>query len=192
MRYARYFGSQVVALVIALTMAGCATHSVQHVSTGYTDPSQLHHWSAQGRMGITGVPQGGSGNFSWQQRDAVSDVNLRGPLGMGAISITLDDTLHITTANGVRYDADAALNELEVRLGTSVPVKQLSFWLRGIPANGKYQWFNDDGKKILQQDGWRIEYADSIPMGALQLPKKITATQGAVRIRTVIEEWKLN
>jgi len=191
MRCARYFVRLVVALAIALIIAGCVTHSVQPVSTEYTDPSQLHHWSAQGRMGITGVPQGGSGNFSWQQRDAVSDVSLRGPLGMGAISITLDDTLHITTANGARYDADAAPNELEARLGTSVPVKQLSFWLRGIPASGKYQWFNDDDKKVLQQDGWRIEYTDSIPMGALQLPKKITATKGAVRIRAVIEEWNL-
>jgi outer membrane lipoprotein LolB len=192
MRYAKYFALLVVALAFALTIAGCATHPVSTVGTGFTDPSQLQHWSAQGRMGITGVSQGGSGNFSWQQRDDVSNVNLRGPLGAGSIAITLDNTLHVTTANGVRYDADAALNELETRLGTPVPVRQLSYWLRGIPAKGDYQWLNDAEKKVLQQDGWLIEYAESMFIGTLQLPKKITATHGAVRIRAVIEEWTLD
>jgi len=187
MRYVKYF----VWLVAALMVTGCAIHSTKSISSAVSDPSELNNWSAQGRMGIAGVPQGGSGSFSWQQHGAVSSVNLHGPLGAGAISIRLDDSLHITTANGSRYDADAALNELESRLGIAVPVRQLSYWLRGIPAVGQYQWINDGDKKVLQQDGWRIEYADEMQFGALQLPKKITATQGPVRIRAVIEEWKL-
>ena len=141
-------------------------------------------------MGITGVPQSGSGSFSWQQHDEVSRVNLHGPLGTGAVSLVLDNALHVTLSNGVRYDADDALRELESKLGTAVPVRQLSYWLRGLAAPGEHQW-SDDEKKSLQQDGWNIEYGDSMSAGTLQLPRKITAVHDAVRIRVVIEEWKL-
>jgi len=142
--------TQCLTLLIATWLiAGCATHPTQVINNAVSDPSQLRNWSVQGRIGITGVAQGGSGSFSWQQHDAVSSINLHGPLGAGAIAITLDDTLHITTANGAHYDADAALTELETRLGTTVPVKQLSYWLRGVPANGEYQWFNEGDKKSI-------------------------------------------
>ena len=160
------------------------------ISTGVMDVSQLHDWSMQGRMGITGVPQVGSGNFSWQQHDSTSQVNLHGPLGVGAVSLLLNDALHLTLANGVHYDGDEALSELEARLGTAVPVRQLSYWLRGLAAPGEHQWM-DETHKVLQQDGWRIQYDDSMNVGSLQLPRKITATQNEVRIRVVIDEWKL-
>jgi outer membrane lipoprotein LolB len=177
-------------MAIMLCIGGCATHQVDGKHEAVTDVSQLTAWSAQGRMGITGVPQAGSASFNWQQHDDVSQINLHGPLGVGAISLLLDDGLHITLGNGTHYDADAALRELELRMGAAVPIKQLCYWLRGEPAPGDYQWMND-ANKVLQQDGWRIEYNESTMVNALQLPKKITATHDEVRIRVVIEEWKL-
>lgn len=179
-------------LFMLLLMSGCVTRQTQRNPAEVTDPLRLHVWSVQGRMGITGVPQSGSGSFNWHQRDDVSQLNLHGPLGVGAISMLLDDAVHITLANGAHYDGDAAIVELAARLGVSVPLHQLKFWLRGVPAPGEFQWLdNTDGtNKVLLQDGWRIQYDDSILVQTLQLPKKINATQDAVRIRVVIEEWK--
>ncbi|MES1195974.1 MAG: lipoprotein insertase outer membrane protein LolB [Steroidobacter sp.] len=176
-------------IAMILFIGGCAIQKTREQHAVVNDASQLHVWSAQGRMGISGVPQAGSGSFNWQQHDQVSQLSLHGPLGTGAVSLLLDDTLHITLSNGAHYDSDAALQEMELRLGTAVPVRQLSYWLRGLAAPGEYQW--TDGKKTLQQDGWNIEYSDSMTVEALQLPRKITATHDAVRIRVVIEEWKL-
>ena len=176
-------------MAMMLCISGCATHQVIEKHEAVTDVSQLTAWSAQGRMGITGVPQAGSASFNWQQLDATSQINLHGPLGVGAISLLMDDTLHITLSNGTHYDAEAALHELELRLGAAVPIKQLRFWLRGQAGPGDYQWIDEN--KVLQQDGWRIEYIDSMQVDAIQLPKKITATHDAVRIRVVVEEWRL-
>lgn len=178
-------------IAMILFISGCATQQAHKTnSMAVSDAAQLHDWSVQGRMGITGVPQAGSGNFSWQQHNDTSQVNLHGPLGVGAVSMLLDDTLHVTFSNGAHYDSDDALSELETRLGTTVPVRQLGYWLRGLAAPGEYQWSNESNK-VLQQDGWRIEYDDSMNVDALQLPKKITATHDEVRIRVVIDEWKL-
>lgn len=188
---------RLILVCVLVLMSGCATRQTHEHASNITDPSLLRVWSAQGRMGITGVPQSGSGSFNWSQRDDVSQLNMHGPLGVGAISMRLDSSAHITLANGTHYNGDDALIELAARLGVSVPLQQLKFWLRGVPAPGEFQWLDDVGmnrsnsNKILQQDGWRIQYDDSILVDALQLPRKITATQNAVRIRVVIEEWKL-
>jgi outer membrane lipoprotein LolB len=173
-----------------LCVSGCITHPVVNKPIAATDVSQLHAWSAQGRMGITGVPQAGSASFNWRQRDETAQINLHGPLGVGAISLVMDDALHITLGNGTHYDAQAALRELELRLGTAVPLKQLRYWLCVQAGPGNYQWISN-GNKVLQQGGWRVEYNELMTVDTLQLPKKITATHDQVRIRVVIEEWKL-
>jgi outer membrane lipoprotein LolB len=177
-------------IAMMLLVSGCATQAVIEHRNVIADVSQLHTWSAQGRMGITGVPQPGSGSFRWRQHDAISEINLHGPLGVGAVSVKLDHTLHITLSNGLHYDSDDAETELTARLGTHVPVQQLKYWLRGIPAPGASLWM-DDTHKVLQQDGWIIEYNDSMIVDSLQLPRKITATHDGTRIRVVIEEWTL-
>ncbi len=176
--------------VSLLLLCGCVTQPATKPRSAINNIAMMRDWSAQGRMGIVGIAQSGSGRFIWQQHGDVSQVNLHGPLGAGAVSVTLSDVLHLTLSNGVHYDADDALRELEARLGAAVPVKQLSYWLRGIPAPGEFAW-NNDGNKVLQQDGWRVEYSDSMQIDQLVLPRKITATHDQVRIRVVIEEWQL-
>lgn len=176
-------------LVAVLFLGGCVTQP-PHETPSAHEVSQLHHWLAQGRIGITGVARSGSGNFRWQQQGKVSQVNMHGPLGAGSISVLFDDTLHITLSNGAHYDADAALDVLSAQLGAPIPVKQMSYWLRGIPAPGDYQWV-EGADKVLQQSGWRIEYGEAMTVDGLQLPRKISATHDQARIRVVINEWTL-
>jgi len=173
-----------------LLASGCATQKIIDHRNVATDVSQLHTWSVQGRMGITGVPQAGSGSFKWQQLDANTQIHMHGPLGAGAVSVILDRSLHITTSNGAHFDGDDAITELAARLGTPIPFQQLKYWLRGIPAPGNFQW-EQTTNKVLQQDGWRIEYSESMVVDSLSLPRKITATHDDVRIRIVVAEWSL-
>ncbi|MES1191686.1 MAG: lipoprotein insertase outer membrane protein LolB [Steroidobacter sp.] len=181
----RYFS-----LVVLLLLGGCVTQPPRETIHDIKDVSQLRDWSAQGRIGITGVAQAGSGAFAWQQKNSISQVHLHGPLNTGSVYVLLDDTLHLTLGNGEHYDADAALDVLSAQLGTAIPVRQMSYWLRGVPAPGAYQW-SSAGGRVLQQDGWHIEYGDTVDVNGLLLPKRITATRDAVRIRVVISQWQL-
>lgn len=156
--------------------------------------AQLDSWSASGRLGVVSSAQSGSGRFDWQQRQAVSRVQLRGPVGIGALQMELDGTqLRLRAGDGGVYDADAALDELEQRLGVRLPVAQLRYWLIGQPAPGAHEWSNtDEQERVLLQDGWRIRYQRMLQQGTLQLPEKLTLAQGEVQIRAVIERWQLN
>lgn len=180
-----------------LILSGCVTREVRiEGPAAVQSASELRQWSLQGRMAVASSVQSGSGSFTWTQRDADSTVQLRGPVGVGSLMLSLQNEVpHITTSDGQQYDAQEALSELQARLGAPIPIAQLRYWLRGLPAPGKYQWLSST-PKVLQQDGWRIEYNEMAQHGALQLPTRLSATQvdasGAeLRIRVVIEHWQL-
>lgn len=183
-------------LVLLLMLSACATREsrIEGVSAAHS-ASELQRWTAQGRIAVIGVNQSGSGSFMWIQHDADATVQLRGPVGVGSLQLSLQgEVLHVVSSDGTHYDADAALNELQARLGTPLPISQLRYWLRLLPAPGEYQWLSGPGK-ILQQAGWRIEYGELISQGTVQLPTRLNATQltdaGELRIRVAIEHWQL-
>jgi outer membrane lipoprotein LolB len=184
-------------LLAAVMLTACATREsrIEGAST-VQSASELHDWSAQGRMAVVSSSQSGSGSFNWMQHNADSTVQLRGPVGVGSLQLSLQNEVpHIIASDGMHYDADAALSELQARLGAPIPISQLRYWLRALPAPGDYQWLSTPNK-VLQQAGWRIEYGELLKQGNVQLPMRLNATQvdasgGELRIRVVIERWRL-
>jgi outer membrane lipoprotein LolB len=187
---------RVIFIGLLLIASGCATQRAVPINDSLHFPSES--WSAQGRIGITGVPQSGSASFDWTQRGDVSHLQLRGPIGMGSMTIDIDDSIHVTTSNGAHYDAENALKELESRLGVAMPVKQMRYWLRGMAAPGSGEWqpkTPDGNHAILDQDGWHIEFelnAQSSGASQIQLPRKINASHEQIRIKVVVQGWFYN
>lgn len=195
----KVFSTVVVCMLggATLLLSACATRETRIEGPANSQlASELRNWSAQGRIAVVSGVQSGSGGFTWTQRDADLTIQLRGPVGVGSLTVSLQNEVpHITTSEGQQYDANEALSELQARLGAPIPIAQLRYWLRALPAPGAYQWLTGPNK-VLQQDGWRIEYNELAHRGPLQLPTRLNATQvdangGALRIRVVIERWQL-
>lgn len=173
-------------------IAACVTQP-QRI-TGVTQvhaASELHNWTASGRIGVTGVESGGSGGFTWNQQTDVSNLQLRGPVGVGSLAIHMQGKqLSMQASDGTQYDAERALAELEVRLGAPVPIAQLRYWLLGLAAPGEHRW-SDASSSVLEQDGWRINYSDWLQRDALRLPGKVTLTRESLRIVIAVQAWRL-
>lgn len=186
-----------LAQLLALSaLAGCAT-APSSITTLPEDLTQLQHWQAHGRLGVSGGGQGGSGTFDWQQARDRADVQIRGPIGIGSVRLQMAGTgdtsrLRLETADGQVYEADTAWRELELRLGTRVPAENLRYWMVGIPAPGDHQWPapRSGESAVLEQDGWRIEYRYSDEFAG-RLPERIHASSGDARVRIVIDRWSL-
>src|SRR5262245_19822382 len=90
--------------VLALA-AGCATAPKQSGVPAEVDLAQLGVWQARGRIGVSGPETGGSGSFDWQQRDDRTDLQIRGPVGVGSVRLQLqgdpaNPSLRLETGNG--------------------------------------------------------------------------------------------
>lgn len=180
-------------LTLALLVAACVTQP-QRISGNSSahNAGELRDWSASGKIGVSGVEQSGSGSFTWQQQTEQSKLSVRGPVGTGAMQITLDGAhLSMQSSDGAQYDAEQVLAELQTRLGVAVPVNQLRYWLLGVAGPGAHQWL-DANNSVLEQDGWHIVYGEWLQRGALRVPAKLTLTREQLRIVMVVQNWRLD
>ncbi|MGH8186525.1 MAG: lipoprotein insertase outer membrane protein LolB, partial [Steroidobacteraceae bacterium] len=150
-----------------------------------TDLRELDRWQARGRLGVSGPENGGSGSFDWQQRGDRSEVQIRGPVGVGSVRLQLRGDparpdLTLETSRGQRLEEEAAWNELEARLGAPVPAGSLRYWMLGLAAPGDHRWHeeNSEGVVTLEQDGWRIDYQRYSTEFGPRIPVRMRATNG--------------
>ncbi len=183
--------------VLALA-AGCATAPRQPGVPIEVDLAQLETWQARGRIGVSGPENGGSGSFDWQQRHDRTDLQIRGPVGIGSVRLQLrgdpaSPDLRLETGDGRAFESADAWNELEARLGAPVPAGNLRFWILGLAAPGEHQWREPtaEGVTTLEQGGWRIDYQRFSTEPGARVPVKMSASNGAARVRIVVDRWRL-
>jgi len=162
---------------------------------------EAQHWDFEGRAAAAVGTQGWQAHLSWQQQPQDAQIQLAGPLGVGAIALTLgpagvriqEPAAAVSAAASAAAHPDA-VSILEQRLGFSPPFAQLRFWLLGVPSPDlPFEWQgNDLGRaQSIVQDGWRVEYPDYMRVGKDVLPRRVTFTHESVRVRVAVDRWNL-
>ena len=181
------------AAVMALALAGCTVPPRAPEDVARPDAEALEQWSASGRLAIAAGTDGGSGSFDWVQDGATSRLDLRGPLGAGAVRLVVTPkTLSLADGSGRVLDADAARADLQARLGADLPWGHLRYWLLGLPAPDVQATVLDQDAapwRVIEQAGWRLAYDSFDAVSGLSLPKRLTAERGAVRVRVIVDAW---
>lgn len=183
----------IVALALVLVLGGCAT--VPTTPTAAVDPGRLREWRATGRMALAVDGRGGSGSFTWQQRDLATTLSIRGPLGAGAMQIVAEgESIAATDGEGRSVDTEPARAMLRERLGADLPIAELRYWMLGLPAPdspAEVAVAAGTPSRVIEQSGWRIGYDAFRPTDGLSLPARFSAVQGDVRLKVVIDDWTL-
>lgn len=195
----RVFSSLALLFCVAVGTTGCASLSSRPSGGAVPgDLRELQQWAASGRIGIAGPDSGGSGSFDWQQRGDRAEVQIRGPVGIGSVRLQVagdaaNPSMKLETGNGNVLESQAAWDELEARLGATLPAGSLRFWMLGIAAPGEHRWSQTGtgGEKTLEQDGWRIDYQRYADVPGAHVPVRINATSGETRVRIVVDRWRL-
>lgn len=191
-RSSRWVGPTCSVLLAALALAGCATVVPSGGAGAPADPEQLTQWMAKGRIALTARGEGGAGAFVWQQRSERTELSVRGPFGAGALDVVTDgETLELDDGSGQAIDGERARIALEERLGASLPLAELRYWMLGVPAPSAPAQQAAGAVPGFTQAGWVVEYADYRPAGPWSLPARLTATTANVRVRLVIDDWQL-
>lgn len=177
--------------VLVLALGGCA--NLPTTPTEAVDPARLREWTATGRMALAVDGRGGSGSFTWTQRDVATTLSIRGPLGAGAVQIVAEgEAIAATDGEGHHLDTAPARALLRERLGADLPVAQLRYWMLGLPSPDIPAEVADHAGtpvRVIEQSGWRIGYDAFQPTAGLSLPARFSAVQGDVRIKVIVDRW---
>jgi outer membrane lipoprotein LolB len=147
-------------------------------------------WQLDGRVAAAVGSQGWQAGLNWRQRDAVTEVHLAGPLGVGAT--VLKKTADGLSVNGAP-PSGAELQQLQQRLGFELPLDELRFWLLGVPDPGApFELTPGTGDRAQQvnQAGWTVTYDRYLPANGDLLPTRIVLTRDAVRVRIAVDHWE--
>ena len=82
---------------------------------------------------------------------------------------------------------------MQQQTGTRLPVKNLFYWVRGLPAPGPVQLTHRDSNGHLTeliQSGYKISYSNYTTVNQIDLPGKIQLQGHDVMIKLVIKRWR--
>lgn len=201
-----------VALLLVLTLSGCASLRVEPLPEGLTDQppagwadrqqtvAQLTHWDLAGKIAVKQPSDSGSGVINhWRQRGDYYDLSLASAfLGMGTTRLKgVPDYMQLTLPNNETYQSTEPESLLKAATGWDLPLTSLTWWVRGLPEPGDdfRLLFNKQGQlAAIRQHGWDVRYdrwhdfMDDYPA----LPARITALNGERRVRLVVTRWQEN
>ncbi len=188
----------------ALLIAGCAGLGPQESVEGSGNAegwkahkaqiSTVDGWQISGKIGIQAPQDSGSGTLFWLQRQDYFDIRLSGPLGRGATRLTgRPEAVALEVAGQGRYEADSPEALVESQLGWQLPVSNLLWWVRGLPApdsRSRIQLDADGRLARLQQDGWDVEYLGYSEEDGYSLPSRIKLAGRDLKITLVVKDWQ--
>jgi outer membrane lipoprotein LolB len=181
---------RILAFAAALSwLVGCAPTGIQ---PGVDDQRR---WQLSGRIGLRGDNFAESASIHWRQCGPHFDIRLSGPLGQTVARVEGRGDLLSVWINGeapvVTRNPEALLLQ---RLGWSIPVRALRYWVRGETAPGSAASVTGDSRapQALEQLGWRVDYLAYHSSSELALPARLRLRDPHLTATLIIRDWLLS
>lgn len=157
---------------------------------------KLDGWNLKGRLAIDAVKEAWTGTLRWTQKGDEFKILWLFPLGQGSVELYGNpDRVTLRVPKEEPMSATSAEELLGTRLGWSLPVSGLRYWLLGLPAPGlpvvKLSLDSFGRLLRLSQGGWQIRYLDYKRVENFVLPGKVFLEHPKLRLRLVIDHWHL-
>ena len=177
-------------LALALLLAACTGPGIR---PGVDDQ---RHWQLSGKLGLRGPQLAESAYLNWRQCGESYDMRLSGPLGQtvaridgngNALTVRIEGQQPVTTGDPEQL--------LQQRLGWSVPLRALRYWVRAEQAPGPSAEVIGPPQQPteLRQLGWQVRYLAWHQQGELALPAKLTLRSDAgLQATLLINDWLLS
>lgn len=149
----------------------------------------LERWSFEGRLALTGQNDSWSANISWEHGPEAEKIKLSGPLGQGAVIISLTgDVVTIDRGGDDVHSSSQPEEFINQQLGMFVPVRSLRYWVVGLPEPSRPYKDTDVG---FNQAGWLNEFKQMQSVGDGAMPHKMTVMNNQVKLKLIIDHWIL-
>ena len=132
-------------LLLVLVLNACTGIAVKESGPVAEQAYQSHaevlagipSWSLVGRISLDDGDRGGSGKLQWHVESENSELDFHGAMGRGAWHLQIGpEGAVLREANGDQQTAPGVNALIQDRIGWSIPVDALQWWVRGLTAPG--------------------------------------------------------
>lgn len=154
----------------------------------------IETWQFKGRLGLRVPGDAANPRIVWKQNPSDYAIRMWGAFGQGNTWIYGDgsgvrieqagkDTVFAPTPEQLVYDT----------LGYDIPVQDLRYWVKGIPApDVPVESITSNANGLveqLRQSGWSLTFDRYAPVANWNLPGRIVAFRGDIRLTLRVNEW---
>jgi outer membrane lipoprotein LolB len=169
------------------------TNKVIPLEKRKSETATVSSWQIQGAMAAKNKTKGWSATMNWvQSGPSAYQIRLMGPLGGGTVVINKSGGV-ITFKDGAKTSTSSNADELLLKqTGIRLPVNNLYYWVRGLPAPGGVQSEQHDKYNHLvqlKQSGYTINFTKYTSVKGIDLPSMIRLDGNGVMIKVVIKNW---
>ncbi len=199
-----------VRVISFLLLAACTSHAAFAESRQKTNAitgnkkqaaavsssaAKISSWTISGAMAARSKNKGWNASINWTQRGPSHyQIRLSGPLGSGTILVSRNGGA-VTLRDGPKTITAASGESLFKRqTGISLPVGNLYYWARGLPAPSSVQAQKRDQAGhliLLRQSGYTIQYQQYTAAGKAVLPSKVTLQGNGIFVKLIIKSWRV-
>ena len=155
----------------------------------------LDRWTFVGRVGVKSRTDAWNARIHWSQMAERYRIRLSGPLGQGIVEIEGEPGAIELRDGEQTHRADSPEALLRDRLGWSLPLEGLRYWMLGgpDPTQATSTLELDDAGRLrrLEQARWSVEYARYVTVDGFELPLRIELENAGVNARLIISRWVL-
>lgn len=149
---------------------------------------QMQIWRAEGRVSIQDKDQAQTASYKWQQHYQNYQAYFYSPFSNQSLTLSGNATeVKVESVHGMSAD--------EIELEKNLPLAQLGYWAKGMPAPSSEPQFlvYDPCNRLqkMQQDGWIVEYQSYTALVPVGLPEKIAMHKDQIKVKLIIKRWDL-
>lgn len=157
--------------------------------------ARINQWRINAAVGIHTPQKSVMGNLSWRQEGKHFYALLSGPLGFGSARVAgSPGQFTLWKSSKKHYVASSPEKLMNEELGWSLPVSNMHYWIRSLPAPhvaAKTQFDQYGHLVYLAQQGWKIYYADFRSVKGADLPTLVKLKSINSQIKIVISHWSI-
>lgn len=160
--------------------------------------SELNVWQLDGKLGIRSSAESGSLRLRWEQQDDQYQISANDPIGRQLADLQGSAKGVILSQGDQQFYAQTPEALFHAQLGWPLPVSNLLYWVRGLPAPGEITalGLNEMGQlSLLEQQGWQLTFDQYRTLGHYPaLPTQINAHHPGhnLRLKLIIYSWQID
>ena len=155
---------------------------------------ELDSWELRGRVNVRYDKESHTPSINWLQQNVEYHIRLWGTLNAGSTLIVGSPNYVTLESNGETQSASNPEELILQQLGYELPISQLKYWIKGLPApDSDAQLSFNELKQLttIEQADWTINLSDMRQYGPLSLPRRVDLTRprNDIRLRFFRLNW---
>ncbi len=153
----------------------------------------ISHWEIQGVFSLNQPGQAVVANYNWLQSKAGYELRIHSALNLYTVLIK-GNAQQVQLWRGDTLIANAKRPEelMLQQLGWELPVSNLQYWVRSLPAPGPYKahWDSWGRLSVLEQAGWKVAYQNYQSHQRSDFPTLIQLSRDNWHSKILIKRWE--